>query len=193
MTLPTPQEGTPTPQTPQEGNPTPPAPIEPPAPAPVQNPAPAPAPAPNPAPVTFDANYVTALRNEAAEGRVKSRQFDELNAKFSALEAQNRTLSLTNAISRSAVRLADPADALKFIDQAKIVYDEKTQVPTNLDELLTELVTAKPYLAGTPGQGPNEPTNPQRAGAKFTIEQIKTMSPEEINANWEEVRKVMAQ
>ncbi|MCL6611184.1 MAG: DUF4355 domain-containing protein [Peptococcaceae bacterium] len=50
-------------------------------------------------------------------------------------------------------------------------------------------------LLGTPGRPVGSGTNPAIAGNQaqiFTREQIKKMSPEEINANWEAIMKQMA-
>lgn len=102
------------------------------APAPVSA-AQAPAAAP-PSPAAgqvFDANYVTSLRNEAADFRVKHRDaataLETAGKERDALAAQVRSLSLQAAIGTAETRVADPEVALKLIDQTKLKFNDQGQ------------------------------------------------------------------
>lgn len=206
METPIPEPGAPNVVDPQAGSPTPtqasaPAAAtaataaQPAATQPAQTSTPAPAPAAAPAAQVFDATYVTALRTEAADYRVKhkeaSTQLEAAAQKTAALEAQVRNLSLQTAITTAETRVADPEVALKLIDQTRLKFDANGR-PENLNDLLKELVEQKPYLkAGPAVPQPTPASNPARGGAKFTLEQVKAMSTAEINANWDAVQEVL--
>lgn len=188
---PTPAGQDPAPGDPQAGAPTP-TPATTPTPKP---PAPAQATPPAPAPgQVFDAVYVQTLRGEAADYRVKHKEavtaLTAAQEKAAALEAQVKTFVLQSAIATAETKVADPEVALKLIDQSKLKFNEQG-APENLNDLLKELVEQKPYLAAGPGVGPTPASNPARAGAKYTLEQVKAMTPDEINANWDAVQEVL--
>lgn len=173
--------------TPQEGAPAqPPAPATPPAPASPTPPAQTP---------TFTSEYVSELRAEAASHRKKAsdleNKFKEADAERSALKGRVETMALKFAIGSAPTKVADVDVAFSLIDKSKITFDEKGE-PTNVDDLLKELVTAKPFLAGAFVPSPTNPTNPAREGAKYTLEQVKQMTPDEINANWDDVQSVLS-
>ena len=99
-------------------------------------------------------------------------------------------MALKFAIGSAPTKVADVDVALSLIDKSKITFNDGGE-PTNIDDLLKELVTAKPFLAGAAGLSPTNPTNPARDGAKFTLEQIKGMSQDEINENWDAVQQAL--
>lgn len=175
---------------PQAGDPTP-------APIPTPTPAPAPAPTPTPTPApgqTFDAAYVSALRNEAADARVKHGEtktaLETASKERDALKLTVQNYALQSAISTAETKVADAEVALQLIDRSKIKFSADGK-PENLNELLKALVEAKPFLAAGPGVPATPASNPARTGAKFTLEQVQAMSPAEINANWEAVQEVL--
>lgn len=65
------------------------------------------------------------------------------------LEAQETRLR-NSIIAAAAGKLADPTDAVALLDRASIEYDGDGS-PSNIDELITSLITAKPHLAGRGG------------------------------------------
>jgi hypothetical protein len=202
MSTTNPEPGAPNAGDPQAGDPTPtpttaPAPVQTPAPNPDPVPvlAPPPAATPTPTPVqTFDAGYVSALRNEAADYRVKHKEaadkLTETTTQLAELQTQIRNTHLQLAINAAETKVVDAAAALALIDQSKIKFDASGK-PENLNELLRELVGAKPYLTAGPGVPTTPASNPARPGQSFTVEQIQAMSQAEINANWDAVQEVL--
>jgi hypothetical protein len=179
-------------QEPQNGTPQEGAPAQTPAPAqaPAQTAAAAPAQTP-----TFTPEYVSELRGEAASYRKKASdletKFKEADTERTALKGRVETMALKFAIGSAPTKVADVDVAFSLIDKSKITFDEKGE-PTNVDDLLKELVTAKPFLAGAFVPSPTNPTNPARDGAKYTLEQIKQMSQDEINENWDDVQRALS-
>jgi hypothetical protein len=120
-------------------------------------------------PKTFDADYVKTLRAEAAAHRkdaaeLRAKVQEHADAQLSETErlkkqaseaqaaaataAEKATTRITRALliaEASKLGFTDPADAQALIDSARIKRDADGE-PTNLDELLNELATAKPYL-----------------------------------------------
>lgn len=176
---------------------------------------------------TFDAKYVEQLRQEAAGHRTKATglqgevdtlkaevtkykefmptQVAELETKITALtevatksaaDAQNANLKYAVAVEAQAQGCVDPEAALALLDKSKVVWE--TGTPKNVSVLLTELLTAKPYLKASPSTPviPNAgPTNPGAAHGSppLTLDDVKKMKPAEINSRWAEVSAVMAQ
>ena len=160
----------------------------------------------------FDAAYVQKIRREAAEYRKRLRELEkalkekeeaelseqeklrrrvaEYEARLAELERerQERTLQYEVKLRAAAMGIVDPDAAWRLLDLAAIEFDEDG-TPTNIDEALQALVQAKPYLKGQTAP-PMAPTNPPR-GKRLTLEDIKRMSPEEINKNWDAVQEVL--
>jgi hypothetical protein len=144
---------------------------------------------------TFSLDYVKDLREEIAKYRTRATQvekdFKTAESELQRLKSEVETNRLRWAASQAATKVADVDVALSLLDKTKIQYDEAGNV-ANLDDLLKDLIAAKPFLAGVQTPSPTNPTNPPREGAKFTREQIAKMTPDEINANWDEVQAVLA-
>lgn len=161
----------------------------------------------------FDSAYVKELRQEAADYRRKLREAETRlktldDAQLSEAEkAQKRIAELEQQATEAKAQLAERA--LKFdvqaaatklgivdADAAYRLLDVKALeladdgTPKNVEAALRALVAAKPYLLG---QAATAATNPARGSStKLTLEQIKGMSAEEINARWPEVQASMA-
>ncbi len=161
---------------------------------------------------------IAELRKEAAASRVKANELDKLKADLEAsklseteklqkriadLQKERDTaisdataLKITNAVSSQAARLgfADPDDAVRFLDAARIADDL-----SNIETLLKELLKAKPYLAGKQQASSGGATNPGRnatSGAgQITAEFVRTMTNEQYNglsaAQRDEVQTIM--
>jgi hypothetical protein len=178
-------------------------------------------------PATFSRDYVHELREEAKryrqEGQQTAAELEELRAwrqeqELAALSAEEQAevlfqqaqeraeteaaraaefqLQYEVALRAGRLGIRDPSDAVRLLDWDALEFNEVGDV-TNMDDVLTRLMTAKPYLKSGPVQAitPAEVSNPgkERApGAELTIEQIRRMTPQEINARWSEVQAVLA-
>ncbi len=156
---------------------------------------------------TFDASYVKQLRQENAKWRkeaqdaaAKVQAFEtaqmteaqrlkaEADAAKAAVAAANAELKRArgeSAIAREAVKHGvDPVLLAKLVD---IEYDTD-DAPINVDAAVQAVLNAYPQLkpqAQAPGA-----TNPGRKPG-LTMDAIKRMTPDEINARWDEVSAVM--
>jgi len=130
-------------------------------------------------------------------------QVQELTTSGATLTQRAQDAFLRAAIAEGSIRTGcvDPGAALAIIktDPAwcqKVVWDGDSV--TNIDVVLTELLEQKAYLKGapapTPPPDPGGPTNGARpdGGAALTRDDIKKMTPQQINERWPEVQKVLA-
>jgi type IV secretory pathway VirB10-like protein len=121
---------------------------------------------------------------EAARGLSKAQA-----ETITRLQLQNEVLART-----SAHGIVDADAAYRLLDQSQVVYEDGR--PVNVDQLLETLVTNKPWLkgSGTPSVPlPDvQPTNaPRVPPSTLTIDDIKKMTPQQINARWDEVSRVL--
>lgn len=161
-------------------------------------------------PQVFSADYVKELRAEAAKYRKAAQDAAAKVASFEAQQmseaeklqaaaktAQEQAQAARNelqaaraevAISRAAASLGvDPRKLAKLVT---VEFDDAGQ-PVGVEKAVADVLAEWPELKPvgtvvTPGA-----TNPQRA-AKLTMEQIKKMTPAEINNRWDEVSAAMA-
>ncbi len=163
----------------------------------------------------FDAEYVRKLRAEAAEYRRRLRELEQKaqeqeNAKLSEAERlqkrlaelereqatyqrerQERTLRYEVMLAANRLGIVDPDAAYRLLDVSRIEFAEDG-TPANIEVALRELLKARPYLSA--GQAVVAATNPARGQASvLTREDIRKMSPEEINRRWEEVSRGLAE
>ena len=159
---------------------------------------------------TFDAEYVKGLRTEAAryrkaaqeaaakvatyeQERMTETERVQAQAKAAQEAAQAAQAELRKA--RAGVALATAA-ARQGIDPdllAKLVeveFDDDGQ-PANVDAAIGAVLKRYPQLKPTV-VNQVAASNPGRERSKLTVDEIKAMSPEEINARWAEVSAVLA-
>ncbi|SFE54777.1 hypothetical protein SAMN04487819_11673 [Actinopolyspora alba] len=106
----------------------------------------------------------------------------------------NRRIIKAEVKAAASGKLADPADAVRFLDLEQFEVDESGDIDSDeVAEAITELVTNKPYLAaqggkrfqGTADSGARKGnTGPKQ----LTRDDLKRMSPEEITAAKKEGR-----
>jgi len=177
-----------------------------------------PEPAPDGARV-FDAEYVRQLRAEAAENRKaaqaaaadlkklqdaqlsdaekQSARLNELETAQAAHEQERRDLRLRLEVEREARRMGivDEDAAFRLLDTASIKFDD-AGMPTGVDKALKALTEARAWLIQAPSAPPvpaTSPTNPPRpGGTPLTRDDIRRMTPEQINANWDAVQAAMS-
>ncbi len=116
---------------------------------------------------------------------------NDLTAKFAEAENRAKANLVKSAIVAAAARLDfnDPQDAYRLLDAGSLEVEDDGAVK-GLDAILQKLLADKPYLRKQ-AVSRTSPTNPA-ATAALTLDRVKTMSPAEINANWDEVQKVMS-
>jgi hypothetical protein len=95
---------------------------------------------------------------EAAEGdrdkiiaQAKAEGAAEARAALTA--EHNRALAGAELKAAAARKLADPEDAVRFLDMTEVVGADGKVDGTKIDTMLTELVEKKPYLAIPAGNG----------------------------------------
>lgn len=153
---------------------------------------------------TFDREYVEKLRKENASYRTKAKQLEEAaekarveaerskldeverlkaeksDAEKAAAEARAEALRTRHLVALAGKVAGDPEDALLIAERAGLVTDEGVDVEA--------LLKAKPYLAPTtPGSAPIDAPR-GRAGRTYSDEDLKRMSPDEINQHWPEIQ-----
>lgn len=144
------------------------------------------------------AKYRTQLRDlenklkeyedkDLSEKEKLTKKAQELEAKLQKAE-NDRQLAILSAevkLKAQAKGIVDPDAALKLIDLSEVkIEDGKIE---GLEQALEKLVKEKPYLLSTSGK-PN-PTNPARTSS-VSFEELKKLTPAEINARWEELKNV---
>jgi hypothetical protein len=77
---------------------------------------------------------------------------------------QAKVIALAELRVLAAKRLHDPDDAARYIDQVKILGADGSFDATAANTQLDELLTARPYLAGTGGGAPPPPPPGKPAG-----------------------------
>jgi hypothetical protein len=161
-------------------------------------------------PKVFDEAYVKELRTEAAKYR---KEAQDAKAKITAFEqekmseaeklqatakaAQDAANAARSELQQARAQVAiaqaaathgvNPAKLAKLVTVEFDADGQPVGVEAAVAAVLNEWPELKPAAAApTPGA-----TNPQRT-AKLTLEQVKKMTPAEINARWDEVQAVLA-
>lgn len=120
-------------------------------------------------------------------------------AALTAREQTARDRITSAAVQESLASAGVPAGKLaimaRLIDRSEVEFDSSGE-PTNIAALVAKLKKEQPdfFAAGTgggAGSGSADGGN-RGGGATLTKEQIKKMTPAEINARWAEVQKVLA-
>lgn len=129
-----------------------------------------------------------ADKSELQKALDRVKELEESSAKA---EAAARRDAIDAAASRAAVKLnfVDPDDAQRFLDPAVIEFDDAGR-PINVDKLLADVAKTKPHLiakARTPDAGQGE----RGRSATLTTDEIRRMTPEQINARWDEVSQAL--
>lgn len=162
----------------------------------------------------FDAEYVGRLRAENAAHRTKLRELEEKVKTFEterlseaeklqkrAEEAEKRAQEAERRVRertiRAEVRLAavaagivDPEAAYRLLDLDQVALNDDGE-PTNIDKLVAQLLKDKPYLGGRSAQSGPAGNPGSGRPAVLTMDEIRRMTPEQINANWAAVQQAM--
>jgi hypothetical protein len=133
---------------------------------------------------------------EAAEGdkdKIIAAAKAEGAAEARATLASEHAKALAGAELKAAAarKLADPEDAVRFLDMAEIVGADGKVDTTKIDTMLTELVEKKPYLAangdgtktgGDGGKGGDGDGKPKGSGDGGARQGATGSSDDEVNA-----------
>lgn len=136
----------------------------------------------------FDESYVKELRQEAANYRTKLRdaesQLEQLQQEKQQFEEEMLNRDIEMAAKEAGV--VDPQTAAKLIDKDSA----KEGGRENIQQQLNQLVQEKPFLKGG---DIGRPSNPGDNGQPkmYSRQEIEQMSPEEINADWENISEQM--
>jgi myosin heavy subunit len=144
-----------------------------------------------------------AEKLSAAEKQELVRQ--NLEKQVAALQSErddairiNQELKISNAVASHAHRLgfADPDDAMRFLDRAEIEYGDDGN-PTNVQDLLSAIIKAKPYLkaaskpAPTSGGATNPPRSQSSTPQALSWDVIAKLTPEQYEARRDEIQRWM--
>ena len=143
------------------------------------------------------------LKQQVAELQKQGGDAAKVQADFDAYKQQVATEKLTAATDADLAAMAKEAGiqresfqklAVKTFDRELIKRGEDNAI-TNRAELIERMKQEYPdFLASEPApRGPentNPPTNNPAGG--FTREQIKAMTPDEINRNWDSIKGNLA-
>lgn len=156
---------------------------------------------------TFDREYVEKLRKENATYRTKAKEAAE-KAEKARLEAERAKLDEVERLKaekadvekraaeieqravaaerRASItgKVADATAALKLLDDTKHLNRDGD---VNVEALLKDY----PFLAPTTPAGVSIPGARSSKTATLTEEDVKRMTPEQINARWPEVQAVL--
>ena len=131
---------------------------------------------------------------------------EELKAQIEQLQAENQKaaeewqakmaqMKLDFALERAlaTARAKNPKAVKALLDMEKVKLDGDQLL--GLDDQLKALQQSDPYLFGDSGKvgGGTNPANASNQTQVFTREQIRKMTPEEIDANWTAIMKQMAE
>lgn len=157
----------------------------------------------------FDETYVKSLRKEAAQHRTEAQalkaklaeyeqaqmteterlrsQAEQAKAEAQAATERARKAMADAAISRAAAQQGiDPALLARLVD----VEFDADGMPVNVDANVGAVLAKYPQLKPATATGVAA-TNPARV-QKLTMNDIRNMTPDQINARWDEVQIVMA-
>lgn len=132
-----------------------------------------------------------------SESEKTAAELNELRNYRTTNESRYSELQMREAVTRlslpSKLNIVDPEAAFALVDRSGILKDGEVDMEV-LSARLNTLLEQRPYLkAGTKPTPPNiPPTNGGRGnGAQLTKEMLKSMSPAEINARWDEVQLLL--
>ena len=155
----------------------------------------------------FDAEYVKSLRKESAQYRTQAKelaakvatyeaeklseterlqaQAQAANAEAQAAREELKRARYDTALAREAAKAGvDPNLLTRLVEPE---YDAEGK-PANVGAAVAAVLDAYPQLK--PQATPSGATNPGRV-AKLTVDDVKKMTPEQINARWDDVQAAM--
>lgn len=132
--------------------------------------------------------------HEAAEQKRKAASMTEqeqAEANKKAAEESARLLRETRRdLALATVATKHPGLDVELLGKLITVEFDDAGMPVNVEAAVNDALAKWPHLKPVSGSGAN-PTNPGRK-PQLTMEDVKKMSPDEINRRWDEVQGVLA-
>ena len=129
-------------------------------------------------------------QSQMTEAQRLAAQAAQAQAAAEAAQAELRRARAEAAIAREAARTGvDPALLTKLVHDA-VEYDVNGK-PTNIDAAVAAALQQWPHLKPAPAAPAVGASNPGRT-SKLTMDDVKRMSPDQVNARWDEVQIVLA-
>jgi len=134
---------------------------------------------------TENANKVTSLTTDL--DKIKG-EFNTYKDNVAKGETKSKKAKALEAKLRDAKAAPDALDLLiQSTDLDKLELDDKGEL-TGVDEIINGYKTSRPSLFGKDiTESKKTPPDGKPAGVKYTMDQIKAMSQEEVNANLDDV------
>lgn len=123
-----------------------------------------------------------------ADGREAEHQaeIERRKVEEDALAKANERILKAEVRANAAAKLADPADALRFIDLSEFEVGTEGDVDAEaISAAIDDLLKSKPYLAAQGGSGPvfESPGSHREPGkGQVSDSELKRMTPDQINA-----------
>ena len=119
---------------------------------------------------TLEEDKAKAEQASLTDAERRDKRLAELERRDADHERERQEWRIQDSVTRTALRLnfRDPADAFSLVDRSALDFDEAGN-PKNVDKLLGDLATAKPYLTGTARGGSFDggPRGTPSAGVSF--------------------------
>lgn len=125
-------------------------------------------------------------KEEGREAEYKA-ELERQKVTDEALEKANTRIVKAEVRALAAGKLADPNDALQFLDLSSVEVSEDGAIDTAvIEQLIADLLTSKPYLAAQSGnrfQGDADsgPRNVGKQARQLTHSDLERMTPEQVN------------
>ena len=127
---------------------------------------------------------------QMTEAQRLAAQAAQAQAAAEAAQAELRRARAEAAIAREAAKTGvDPVLLTKLVHDS-VEYDASGK-PTNIDAAVAAALQQWPHLKPAPAAPAVGASNPGRT-SKLTMDDVKRMSPEQVNARWDEVQLVLA-
>lgn len=128
---------------------------------------------------------------DKSETEKAAARITELEQSLAARENAVRQAEVRAAAIDAASRLGfrNPEDGLRFLDMDILEFDDAGR-PIGVDKQLAAILKERDYLKDKP-RTPDAGQGDRGRTATLTVDEIRKMKPEEINARWDEVSQTL--
>ncbi|HET7030362.1 MAG TPA: hypothetical protein VFI34_07610 [Candidatus Limnocylindrales bacterium] len=124
----------------------------------------------------------------------RAKDLADKEAALQARELKSRQSAAAGAIVAAAAAQGVPSGKLELVKKllvGDVEYDDEGE-PKNIAKLVGDLLKDHPDFKGTGGAGAGSADGGARGKTTLTKDDIKKMSPDEINKRWPEIQEVLA-